>query len=347
MPPWSRRPVASLCRRSPFAIIILALSCGRLHADEPDFDRDVRPILAEHCVHCHGVDAATRAAGLRLDLRAAALSGGESGEPAIVPGHPDSSGIIARITSTDPDVVMPPPSEGKPVSDRDRDVLSRWIAAGAAYADHWAFVAPVKRPLPGDDPAAHPIDAFVAARLTAAGLAPSPPADPATLCRRIHLDVVGLPPSPADLAAFASQGPDATIDALLASDRYGEKWARHWLDLARYADSNGYEKDMRREMWAWRDWVIAALNRDLPYDQFVVEQLAGDLLPGATQEQIVATGFLRNSMLNEEGAIIAEEFRMVEMFDRMDCVGKAVLGLSTQCSQCHAHKFDQLTQVDY
>ena len=345
MPSWSSRRTAP--RPSPIVVVVLALAGGPLRAAGPDFDRDVRPILAEHCVHCHGVDAATRAADLRLDLRAAALAGGDSGEPAIVPGHPDSSAIIARITSTDPDVVMPPPHEGKPVTERDRDILRDWIAAGASYADHWAFVPPVKRPLPGDDPTAHPIDAFVAQRLAREGLSPAPPADPATLCRRIHLDVVGLPPSPAELASFATQGPEAAIDGLLASERYGEKWARHWLDLARYADTNGYEKDMRREMWAWRDWVIAALNRDLPYDQFVVEQLAGDLLPGATQDQVVATGFLRNSMLNEEGAIIAEEFRMVEMFDRMDCVGKAVLGLSTQCAQCHAHKFDPLTQDEY
>jgi len=313
----------------------------------PDFDRDVRPILAEHCLQCHGVDEASRESGLRLDRPAGGIAGGDSGTPAIVPGRPDESLLVARITSTDPNVVMPPPSQQRSLSAAEIATLRDWIAAGAAYADHWAFVPPVQQPLPGNDPAAHPVDAFVAARLAAEGLEPAPPADAATLCRRIHLDVVGLPPTPEEVAAFTPAAADATIDALLASDRYGEKWARPWLDLARYADSNGYEKDLPREMWAWRDWVIAALNRDLPYDRFVVEQIAGDLLPDATQEQRVATGFLRNSMLNEEGAIIPEEFRMVEMFDRMDCLGKAVLGLSTQCAQCHTHKFDPLTHVEY
>ena len=173
------------------------------------------------------------------------------------------------------------------------------------------------------------------------------PAAPAELCRRLYLDLIGLPPSPEELAAFERDGFEAVVDRLLGSERFGEKWARHWLDVARYSDSNGYEKDMPREQWKWRDWVVDALNRDLPYDQFLIEQLAGDLLPGATQEQIIATGFLRNSMINEEGAIVPEQFRMVEMFDRMDCLGKAVLGLTTQCAQCHSHKFDPLTHDEY
>ncbi len=344
-------------RRWPFLCLVLlwglggliaAVVAGKAWAEPgPDFERDIRPILAEHCAHCHGVDAASRAAGLRLDSREGALAGGDSGTPAIVPGRPDASQIIARITSSDPDMVMPPPTEKKPLATAQIGALRAWVAAGAAYADHWAFTPPRQQPLPGDDPAANPIDAFVSARLATEGLSLSPPADPATLCRRIHLDVVGLPPTREALAGFAATGADATVASLLASERYGEKWARHWLDLARYADTNGYEKDMPREMWAWRDWVIAALNRDLPYDRFVIEQIAGDLLPDATQDQIVATGFLRNSMLNEEGAIIAEEFRMVEMFDRMDCVGKAVLGVTAQCAQCHDHKFDPLSQDDY
>ncbi|NBV46887.1 MAG: DUF1553 domain-containing protein [Planctomycetia bacterium] len=320
---------------------------GAQAAAEPDFERDIRPILAEHCAHCHGGDAGTRAAGLRLDRREAALAGGDSGTPAIVPGQPETSALVARITSTDPDVVMPPPAAKKPLTAAQVAALEAWIGAGAAYADHWAFIPPRQQPLPGDDPGAHPIDAFVADKLAAEGVTFSPPADPATLSRRIHLDVTGLPPTPEAVAAAATTDPDALVDSLLASERYGEKWGRHWLDLARYADTNGYEKDMPREMWAWRDWVIAALNRDLPYDRFVIEQLAGDLLPAATQDQVVATGFLRNSMLNEEGAIIAEEFRMVELFDRMDCLGKAVVGLTIQCAQCHAHKFDPLSQDDY
>ena len=178
-------------------------------------------------------------------------------------------------------------------------------------------------------------------------LQPSPPETAPKLCRRLYLDLIGLPPSPQELEAFEQNGIEATIESLLQSERFGEKWARHWLDAARYSDTNGYEKDMPREQWAWRDWVINALNRDMPYDQFLIEQIAGDLLPNATQEQIVATGFLRNSMINEEGAIVPEQFRMVEMFDRMDCLGKAVLGLTTQCAQCHSHKFDPLTQDEY
>jgi len=340
MPPRSTPLVAA-------GLAIVALAVPSACAAVPDFERDIRPILVEHCLQCHGADAAARAAGLRLDRREAALAGGDSGGAALVPGRPDDSPVIARVTSTDPDVVMPPPAIAKPLTAAQVESLRAWIAAGAPYADHWAFTIPVKRELPGGDPAAHPIDAFVAERLAAEGLAFSPPADGATLARRLHLDVVGLPPSPAELAAFADHGPDATVADLLASPRYGEKWARPWLDLARYADTNGYEKDMPREMWAWRDWVIAALNRDLPYDRFVIEQVAGDLLPGATQDQIVATGFLRNSMLNEEGAIIPEEFRMVELFDRMDCLGKAVLGVTTQCAQCHSHKFDPVSHHEY
>ncbi len=179
------------------------------------------------------------------------------------------------------------------------------------------------------------------------GSCSSPVADDATLCRRLHLDLIGLPPSPADLQQFARDGYEATVDRLLASPRFGEKWARHWLDVARYSDTNGYEKDLRRDQWAWRDWVISALNADLPYDQFVIEQIAGDLLPAATQDNVIATGFLRNSMLNEEGAIVPEQFRMFEMFDRMDCLGKAILGLTTQCAQCHTHKYDPLTHDEY
>lgn len=311
-----------------------------------DYQRDVLPILSEHCAACHGIDAAERKAGLRIDLRDHALKGGESGVAAIVPGKPEDSELVRRIKSTDADTVMPPPSLKKPLSAQQIDVLTRWIANGASYAQHWAFVPPQKAPLPQGF-SHHPIDAFVASRLQSAGLSPSPPANPALLCRRLYLDVIGLPPSPENVAAYEKKGYSAVVEELLASERYGEKWARHWLDVARYSDTNGYEKDLQREQWKWRDWVIDAFNRDLPYDQFLIEQIAGDLLPNAGQSQIIATGFLRNSMINEEGAIVAEQFRMVEMFDRIDCLGKAVLGLSTQCAQCHSHKFDPLTQDEY
>ncbi|MFM8435111.1 MAG: DUF1549 domain-containing protein, partial [Planctomycetia bacterium] len=345
-----QHPVSAL-RSPPFLRLAAAAALfaflGPAAAAGPDFQRDIQPILAEHCAHCHGIDETTRQGGLRLDIRQNALEGGDSGSPAIVPGNPEESELVARIRSTDRDVIMPPPREKKPLSDAQKALLEAWIADGAGYHPHWSFVPPKKAVVPAVAGAANPIDAFVGERLAAKQMEPAPPADAATLCRRLYLDLVGLPPSPDDIAAFEREGYEKTVEKLLASPRYGEKWARHWLDLARYSDSNGYEKDLPREMWAWRDWVIAAFNRDLPYDQFVVEQIAGDLLPNATQDQVVATGFLRNSMLNEEGAIIPEEFRMAEMFDRIDCVGKSVLGLTTQCAQCHTHKFDPITHDEY
>ncbi|MEX0711289.1 MAG: PSD1 and planctomycete cytochrome C domain-containing protein [Pirellulales bacterium] len=315
-------------------------------ARDIDFQRDVQPILAEHCAGCHGPDEAARQAGLRLDSRDMAVRGGDSGLAAIVPHKPEESELIQRVTSTDADYLMPPPHENKPLTVEQITVLTRWIGEGANYATHWAFVPPQKAPLPAAGPA-HPVDGFVVSRLKLLELQPSPPAEATTLARRLYLDLIGLPPSPWEVEAFESDGFAATLDRLLESERFGEKWARHWLDAARYCDTNGYEKDMPRDQWIWRDWVIGALNRDLPYDQFLIEQIAGDLLPEPTQEQIVATGFLRNSMLNEEGAIDAEEFRMVEMFDRLDCLGKAVLGISAQCAQCHAHKFDPISQDEY
>ncbi|MGE0606112.1 MAG: DUF1553 domain-containing protein [Pirellulales bacterium] len=339
-------PSVGLAAAGVLALVSCALCGGAALSGEIDFERDVQPILAEHCAACHGQDEGTRHAGLRLDTRDGAIKGGESGMAAIVPLKPDESELIRRITSTDPDQLMPPPQEKKPLSDAQRNTLNQWIIEGAAYAEHWAFVLPKKAPLPEGGPA-HPVDAFVAARLKAHAMSAAEPATPSTLARRLYLDVIGLPPSPQQVEAYEREGLPATLAALLQSERYGEKWARHWLDAARYSDTNGYEKDMLRDQWIWRDWVIKALNRDLPYDQFVIEQIAGDLLPGATQEQMIATGFLRNSMLNEEGAIIAEEFRMFEMFDRMDCLGKAVLGLSTQCAQCHTHKFDPISHEEY
>ncbi|HVX10829.1 MAG TPA: PSD1 and planctomycete cytochrome C domain-containing protein [Pirellulales bacterium] len=329
-------------------VCLLLASVAASHhaaAAPADFQRDIEPVFAEHCAQCHGVDAAERKSGLRLDERASALKGGDSGAPAIVPGRPEASELIRRITSTDPDVVMPPPDHKKPLSASQIAALLQWVRDGANYESHWAFSPPQKANLP--ESSGHPIDALVTSRLKERGLSISPAATSAQLCRRLYLDLIGLPPSPAELAAFEQQGFEATVDLLLASERYGEKWARHWLDAARYSDTNGYEKDMPREQWKWRDWVVAALNRDMPYDQFVIEQFAGDLLPGATQDQIIATGFLRNSMINEEGAIVPEQFRMVEMFDRIDCVGKAVLGLTAQCAQCHSHKFDPLTHEEY
>jgi mono/diheme cytochrome c family protein len=298
-----------------------------------DFQRQVQPILAEHCTLCHGVDAEDRKSGLRLDLRPDAVKGGESE-------------FIRRISSDDPDLRMPPKDHNKPLATEQIATLKQWIFEGANYEAHWAFTPPAQSPLP-DVGTQQAIDAFVSARLQKEALKPSVRASTSALCRRIYLDLTGLPPSPAELSAFETEGTTATIDALMNTERFGEKWARHWLDLARYSDTNGYEKDLQREQWSWRDWVIDSINHDMPYDQFLVEQIAGDLLPNPTQQQIIATGFLRNSMINEEGAIVPEQFRMVEMFDRIDCVGKAVLGLTTQCAQCHTHKFDPLTHDEY
>jgi len=333
-----------------WAMLAVAVVAAPAAADVPkevNFTKHVAPILAEHCTHCHGRDSETRQGGLRLDLRDPAIAGGDSGEPAIFVGKPDESEMVRRIRSTDHDEIMPPPHENKPLTPEKMAILEAWITQGAEYAGHWAFEQPKKPVPPQVEGVTQTIDAFVQANLATEDLAPAPRADDATLCRRLYLDIIGLPPSPADLEAFTRDGYEKTVDRLLAIERYGEKWARPWLDLARYSDTNGYEKDLKRDMWAWRDWVITALNRDMPYDQFVVEQLAGDLLPNPTQEQIIATGFLRNSMLNEEGAIIPEEFRMVEMFDRVDCIGKAVMGLTTGCAQCHNHKFDPLSQEEY
>ncbi len=317
-----------------------------LRAQAVDFLREVQPIFAEHCAECHGVDAKSRAAEYRLDIDEMALRGGESGKPAIVPGKPVESELVRRILSQDADTLMPPPEHNKPLSAKQIETLRLWITEGAKFEKHWSFVVPKKESLPGEG-TANPVDAFVTSKLATEGLKLSERASSEVLCRRIYLDLIGLPPSPKELAEFEAQGIEATIDKLLASDRFGEKWARHWLDAARYSDTNGYEKDLKREQWKWRDWVIEALNRDMPYDQFLIEQIAGDLLPGATQSQVIATGFLRNSMINEEGAIVPEQFRMTEMFDRMDCIGKSILGLSTQCAQCHTHKFDPLTQNEY
>ena len=262
---------------------------------------------------------------------------------------------MTRILSHDTDEVMPPPKEKKPVTPADAEKLRQWIKDGAAYAGHWAFSPPVKPGLSESATTKHPVDAFIQARLKREGLSMSPAAAPETLCRRLHLDLIGLPPSPAALDAFfkevASNGLDAAAtalaDALMKDRRFGEKWARHWLDVARYADSNGFEKDLPREQWAWRDWVINAFNADMPYDRFITEQIAGDLLPNRTQQQLIATGFLRNGMINEEGAIVPEQWRMEAMFDRMDAVGSGVLGLSLRCAQCHTHKFDPIAQTEY
>jgi hypothetical protein len=333
-----------------------------VHGEEISFNRDVRPILSEHCFKCHGQDDKSRKGGLRLDDRDAALKGGKSGDPAIIPGKSSSSELIRRVTAREPDDLMPPEEAKKPLSTEQITVLKRWIDSGAAYQKHWAFIPPQRPDAPSKNSFSfgsrfsirNPIDAFAARELARVRLQPSPEAPPEQLCRRLYLDLTGLPPSPRDVEEFSTalkkEGEKAyrdQVERLLASPRFGEKWARGWLDAARYADSDGFEKDLPREQWTWRDWVIRALNEDMPYDEFIVEQIAGDLLPGATQDQHVATGFLRNGMVNEEGAILAEQFRTDAIFDRMDCIGKSVLGLTIQCAQCHSHKYDPVTHEEY
>lgn len=346
--------VASLLAVATAAPSALAASPTGSAPAKVDFARDISPILSAKCFACHGPDDAHRKAKLRLDVREEALKP-RDGKPAIVPGSLAKSELWHRITNKNPDDVMPPRKEGKPLMPQEVALLKKWIEQGAPYAEHWAFVPPQRPPVPpiGNRHLANanPIDAFVLAKLAQQKLKPSAPADKPTLLRRLSLDLIGLPPTPEELDAFlADKSPDAwtkQVERLLASPHYGERWGRLWLDAARYADSDGYEKDKRRLVHFYRDWVIAAFNRDLPYDRFIIEQLAGDQLPGATQDQFVATGFLRNSMLNEEGGIHPEQFRMEAMFDRMDAVGKGVLGLTTACAQCHNHKYDPLTQEEY
>ncbi len=316
---------------------------------EPSFARDIRPILAGKCFACHGPDEETREADLRLDDRAAAIE-----LSAIVPGEPDESELIRRILTDDPDERMPPADSGEPLTATQQGLLRQWIADGAKYERHWGFVRPQRPQVPQAkfaDRIENEIDNFIFARLGREGLSPSPEADRYTLARRVYLDLIGLPPTPEEADAFvADSDPRAyenLVDHLLASSRYGERWARDWLDLARYADTNGYEKDRSRSIWPFRDWVIRALNDDMPFDQFTIEQLAGDMLPEATADQRIATGFHRNTMLNEEGGIDPLEYRFYAMVDRVATTGTVWLGLTTGCAQCHSHKYDPISQTDY
>ena len=309
----------------------------------PDFNRHVRPILADNCLHCHGVDAAKRQGNLRLDDEASVLARGT-----VVPGNAAASPLIARIESTDPRRVMPPPDSHRSLTEAQRRTLARWIDAGAKFDAHWSFVAPVRTATPA---AENPIDAIVSRRLRSEGLALSPQADRSTLLRRVTLDLTGLPPTPAEIDAFlADTAPGAyerVVDRLLASPRYGEKMALPWLDAARYADSNGFQQDGDTFQWLWRDWLVRELNKDTPYDRLATEMLAGDLLPDATDETRLATGFNRNHLLNGEGGAIPEENRWVTLFDRVDATATTFLGLTMSCAQCHDHKFDPITQRDY
>jgi Protein of unknown function (DUF1549)/Protein of unknown function (DUF1553)/Planctomycete cytochrome C len=332
--------------------LLLSSLLHRLTASERliDFSLQIRPLLSEKCFSCHGPDEAHREAKLRLDEEQSAKAMRKGGA-AIVPGDPTKSQVWTRILTTDPDDVMPPPSTHRTLSNADRALLRRWIEQGASWGTHWAF-APLIPPDLAWPVGSAGIDAAVAVAQARHGLSFAPAATPQALARRLALDLTGLPTTPerADALAAASDRPAAIaayVDELLASPAFGEHWARLWLDLARYADTKGYEKDLTREMWLYRDWVITSLNADLPFDQFTIEQLAGDLLPHATQAQHIATAFHRNTMTNDEGGTDNEEFRIAAVKDRVDTTGQVWLGLSVGCAKCHSHKYDPIAQQDY
>ena len=320
-------------------------------ADKLSYNRDVRPILSNNCFFCHGPDPKTREADLRLDTRDGAVGGDH---PAVVAGKITESELVRRIRSADPDELMPPAHSHRKLTGEQKAILERWITEGAEYEGHWAFL-PIGSPAPPT--VKHPewmrneIDAFILEKLEREGIEPSPEADRATLIRRVTLDLIGLLPTPEEVAAFeADTAPGAyerLVDRLLDSPHYGERWGRYWLDQARYADSNGYTIDSERLMWPYRDWVIQALNNDMPFDQFTIEQLAGDLLPKPTRMQLIASAFHRNSTLNEEGGTDAEQFRNEIVVDRVNTTGSVWLGLTLGCAQCHTHKFDPISHKEY
>lgn len=312
-----------------------------------EFNRDIRPILSDVCFHCHGPDKAKRKADLRLDNE-------KGGQAVVTPGKPAESELYRRITSKDDSERMPPAKSGRQLGARQIELLRQWIEQGAKWEPHWAFMPPRRAAPPAVSKAAwlrNPIDAFVLARLEQEKLEPSAEAPRATLVRRVTLDLTGLPPTPEEADAAVSDTSldwyEKVVERLLASPRYGERMALDWLDAARYADSNGYQQDRTRTLWPWRDWVVAAFNRNMPFDQFTIEQTAGDLLPGATLEQKVATGFHRNHLLNGEGGRIAEESRVDYVVDRVDTTATVWLGLTLGCSRCHDHKYDPFSQKEY
>jgi hypothetical protein len=318
-----------------------------------DFDREIRPILSEHCYPCHGPEKHTRKADLRLDRQDDAFRV-RAGIAVIVPAKVEESELIRRVASGDPDEVMPPPKFKKRLNSQQIDRLRQWIVEGAKWEGHWSYLLPARVPAPPVNDQKwprNPIDHFVLARLEREGLRPSPDAERATLIRRVSLDLIGLPPTPAEVDAFENdRRPDAyerMVNRLLASPHYGERQARPWLDEARYADSNGYENDGGRSIWPYRDWVIRAFNQDMPFDQFTIEQLAGDLIPNPTTDQRIATGFHRNTMLNREGGTDVEEFRVAAVVDRVNTTMQVWMGTTFACAQCHDHKYDPFTQQEY
>ncbi len=350
----SPSPFANPLYQCMFPALAGALFLASAQAEDAiGFNRQIRPLLSA-CFSCHGPDEKHREASMRLDVRDGALAE-HDGVRAIVPGHPEDSELLERVSSHDPDEMMPPPKSKKPpLAPEDIATLRKWIAQGAPYQNHWAFIPLADEPPPPVRNSAwplNPIDQFILARLESEGLTPSPEADRRTLIRRVSLDLIGLLPAPEETEAFvADLAPNAyerLVDRLLANPHYGERWGRHWLDQARYADSNGYTIDSEREMWPYRDWVIKALNDDLPFDRFTIEQLAGDLLPHPTKSQLIATAFHRNTMINEEGGAKPEQFRVESVIDRVNTTGSVWLGLTVGCAQCHSHKFDPIPHREY
>ena len=332
-----------------FSVLGVSSIASAQDSDPPKtltYNRDVRPILADKCFQCHGPDSAARQADLRLDRRDAAIDAG-----AIEPGDPNNSSLIERILEDDASLVMPPPAIHKSLSDSEKQVLAGWILEGAAYELHWSFLAPQRPALPTVRNTAcvrTAVDPFVLAALEARGLEPAPEADRATLARRASLDLTGLPPAPDAVHAFVNDpAPDAYekyVDTLLASPAWGEHRARYWLDYARYADTHGIHFDNYREMWSYRAWLIKAFNQNMPFDQFTIESLAGDLLPQATLDQQIASGFHRCNMTTNEGGIIDEEYMVLYTRDRTETTSYVWMGLTANCAVCHDHKFDPLSQ---
>jgi Protein of unknown function (DUF1549)/Planctomycete cytochrome C len=341
------------------AIVLAGGAIGQPPATTPsattlvDFSREVRPILSKYCFQCHGPDDQARKARLRLDDRESALKKLRSGGQAIVPGRAMESEMFARVTTTDETIAMPPAKLGRKPTAAEVDVLRRWIDQGAGYTKHWALVPPVRHPVPQVSDRAwviNPIDSFILARLEHEGLRPAATADRYALIRRASIDLTGLPPTLEEADQVANDDrPGAyerAVDALLAKPAYGERWASMWLDLARYGDSAGYLHDPPRTIWRWRDWVVRALNDNMPYDRLTIEMLAGDLLPNATTEQIIATGFHRNTTTNTEGGINAEEFHHAAIVDRVNTTMQVWLGSTFACAQCHNHKYDPFSQKE-
>ena len=332
----------------------MAASVTGMSADDRiDFNQDVRPILSNHCFECHGPDAEQRQAELRLDQRSSAIVTTDD-VAAIVPGNANISELVERVTSRDSDLLMPPPDSGERLSEEQVSTLRQWIDQGATYAKHWSFERVIRPALPDVVPgdwSENAVDAFILARLNASGIEPSTEADRATLIRRVYLDLLGLLPGIDQVDAFVSDAEphayERMVDDVLKSQHFGERWGRHWLDQARYADSHGYTNDNERSIWPYRDWVIDAFNRDLPFDQFTTEQLAGDLLDNPTLAQKVATGFHRNTLINSEGGTKADQFRDEQVKDRTDTTGLVWMGLTVGCAKCHSHKFDPVSQTEY